>query len=108
MANNNLKLPTVGSGGGLGSGKLPGSKGAISRGSKHGRIPPPGGMSNLNSNLGAGYNKYGSGSGIGGSIGTLNANPSISNVPKYGGGGIQGGIGTLGSYSGIGASIMNN
>jgi hypothetical protein len=39
MANNNLKLPTVGSGNGLGSGKLPGSKGPISRGSKHGRIP---------------------------------------------------------------------
>jgi len=43
--------------------------------------------------------KYGSGSGIGGGVGTLNSGPSpysFSTVPKYSGSGIGGGFGSLG------------
>jgi hypothetical protein len=47
--------------------------------------------------MGGSY-KYGSGSGIGGGIGSLNSGPyNFSALPKYGGSGISGGIGTLGS-----------
>lgn len=47
--------------------------------------------------------KYGSGSGIGGGIGTLNQPPGLSGIPKYSGSGIGGGIGQLNNFGSLGS-----